>query len=162
MPIFSDIFKNDFRNLEISKHNIFWNVFGFSRINWSILGPPKIKINGLGAQGHVRKSRYHENDGSEGFPIMKSKSYESKVKQNNYTELPGYSFNNIYNRNESSDPLDTKTAFVHGFSGFPIGDRWFLFVWSLIILIRGLCEPQISWTRGFLNPPCSPRKRVPT
>ena len=30
--------------------------------------------NGFGAQGHVRKSPNHENEGFEGAPIMKSNS----------------------------------------------------------------------------------------
>ena len=48
---------------------------------------PKIKNIGLGAQGHVQKSRKHRNEGFEGFPIMKSKSDKFKLKQDNITEL---------------------------------------------------------------------------
>ena len=45
------------------------------------------------------------------------------MRQENSTELSGYSFNNIYNKNDSPDPLDAKIAFVHGFPGFSIGNR---------------------------------------
>ena len=40
-----------------------------------ILVSPKIDNIGFGAQGHVQKSRNHEHEGFEGFPITKSKSY---------------------------------------------------------------------------------------
>ena len=44
------------------------------------------------AQGHVQKSRNHENEGFEGSPITKSKSHKFKKKQNNPTELLAISF----------------------------------------------------------------------
>ena len=40
----------------------------------SILVYPKINEFGFGSQGHVRKSRNHENDGFSASPISKSKS----------------------------------------------------------------------------------------
>ena len=46
------------------------------------------------------KSRNHENDGFSDSPIMKSESYYSKMKQNNSTELVGYSFNHTYHKND--------------------------------------------------------------
>ena len=50
----------------------------------------------LGLIGHVRKSQNHRDEGLEGFRIMKSKSYWSEMKQNNYAELLSYSFHNLY------------------------------------------------------------------
>ena len=49
---------------------------------------PKINNNfGFGAQGHVRQSRNHGNEGLEGSPISKSKSYKLKLEQNNMKGL---------------------------------------------------------------------------
>ena len=48
---------------------------------------PKINDIAFGAQGHVRKSRTHRNEGVEGSHLTKSKSYKFKLKQNNTTEL---------------------------------------------------------------------------
>ena len=59
----------------------------FSWIIWSVLVSPKINNIGFGAQRHVQKSRNHENEGFEGSPISKSKSYKLKLKQDNTTEL---------------------------------------------------------------------------
>ena len=73
----------------------------------------------VGSHGHAPKSENHENHGFSGSPIMKSKSYESEMKQNNSTELFGYSFNNIYNKNGPPDPLDPKPAFFPNFLHFP-------------------------------------------
>ena len=58
----------------------------------SILGSPKINDIGFGAQGHVQKSRHHDNEGSEGSHTSKSKSYKFKLKQDNTTELLNISF----------------------------------------------------------------------
>ena len=46
---------------------------------------PKLNIIGLGSHGHVQKSENRENERFWGF--HKSKSYESKMKQNDSTEL---------------------------------------------------------------------------
>ena len=51
------------------------NALECSWVCLSILVSPKINNIGLGAQVHVSKSRNHENEGVEEFPIMKSKSY---------------------------------------------------------------------------------------
>ena len=48
---------------------------------------PKINHSGFGAQGHVWKSRNHRNEGFEGSPITRSKSYKLKLEQNSTTEL---------------------------------------------------------------------------
>ena len=53
---------------------------------------PKSNIIDFGNHGHVPKSENHGNDGFEGFPKVKPKSYESKMKQNNPMELSGHSF----------------------------------------------------------------------
>ena len=47
---------------------------------------------GLGAQGHVRKSRNYINEGFEGSQITKSESYKFQLKQNSATELLSISF----------------------------------------------------------------------
>ena len=67
-------------------------ILAFCWTIWRVRGSPEIKINGFGAQGHVRKSRNHENEGFSVSPTSKSKSYQSKVKQNNPTELLAISF----------------------------------------------------------------------
>ena len=64
-------------------------IWGFSSNLWSVLVS---QINGLGAQGHVRKSRNHRNEGSEGSHVTKSKSCKFKLKQNNIMELLSISF----------------------------------------------------------------------
>ena len=48
---------------------------------------------------------------------MESKSYKSKMKQNNYTELLGFSFNNIYSKNDPPDVVDPTSVFFSGFFG---------------------------------------------
>ena len=53
---------------------------------------PEINDIGFGARGYVRKSRNHENEGFEGFPIMKLNSYKFKLKRNSTTELLSISF----------------------------------------------------------------------
>ena len=60
----------------------------------SVLVSPEIDNIGFGSHGHVRKSENHANDGFLGSPQKKL-----KMKQNNYTELSGYSFNNICSEN---------------------------------------------------------------
>ena len=55
-------------------------------------GLSKDKINGVGAQGHVRKSRNHRNGRFEGAHISKSESYKFEWKRNNTTELLSISF----------------------------------------------------------------------
>ena len=57
---------------------------------------PKVNHIGFGAQGHVRKSRNHSNEGFEGSHITKSKSYKFKLEQNNPTELLSISFPETY------------------------------------------------------------------
>ena len=71
-----------------------------SRFLLRILVSPKIKIHGLWAQGHVRKSRNSESAGFEGFTVMKSRSYKFKLKRNNTTELLSISFTQIYHKSE--------------------------------------------------------------
>ena len=51
------------------------------------------------------------------------------MKQNNFTELSGYSVDNIYSKNVSPDPLDPldpDIAFILHFLGFSIGDQHFV------------------------------------
>ena len=96
----------------------------FSWILWSVLASPKIKTSGLGSHGHVRKSRNHEHDGFSVFPVMNLKSYQSEMKQNNYTELSGYSLNHIRNQNCPKNATHAKDAFLlPEFAGFAIGNR---------------------------------------
>ena len=63
------------------------NCVVFFVICLGVLVSQKMKIDGVGKKGHVRKSRNHENAEFEGSPISKSKSYKFKLKQNNITEL---------------------------------------------------------------------------
>ena len=76
---------------QVSKNYMFEKELVFSWIIWSVLVSPKIKINGFGAQGHARKCRNHRNEGLEGSPMSKSKTYKFKLKQNNTTELSSIS-----------------------------------------------------------------------
>ena len=48
---------------------------------------PKIKNVGFESHGHVQKSENPEHDGFSVFPNMNPKSYKSRMKQNNSTEL---------------------------------------------------------------------------
>ena len=52
-----------------------------------------------------------------GFPIMDARSYYSKMKQNNSTELSVYSCYDIYST-PPPDPLDPKSAFFPDFPDF--------------------------------------------
>ena len=76
----------------------------------------KISHIGFGSHGHVPKFENHEREGFSSSPIMKSKSYLSKMKQNNSKELSGLSFLNICNKNSTPDPLVSKSAICSGFS----------------------------------------------
>ena len=49
------------------------------------------------------------------FPEMKANKYWSKMKQNNSTELLGFSFHNIYSKVAPPDP---KSGFFFDFLGF--------------------------------------------
>ena len=73
---------------------------------------PKIKIIGFGSHGHVRKSPNHESDRYSGSPIMESKSYCSKIRQNNSTELSGDSLTNIYNNMSPQTPGPQNRTFL--------------------------------------------------
>ena len=52
----------------------------FSGIVWSVWGSPKINNIGVGAQGHVQKSRNSDIEGFEASRMTKSKSYKFKLK----------------------------------------------------------------------------------
>ena len=92
-PSFPTCSKHGFRHFDISQNDIFKNIDLFVRVKWGILVSAKMNHIGFGSNGNVRKCRNHEHDGFSGSPIMKTTNYESKRKQNNYTELSGYSFN---------------------------------------------------------------------
>ena len=82
---FQDVWDTHFRNFQntncqISRNSVFEMIWDLSSIILNVLVSPKIKIIGSGAQGHVQKSRNHENEGFEGSHITKSKSYKSKMK----------------------------------------------------------------------------------
>ena len=85
---------------------------------WGVLGCPKIKIIGSGAQGHVQNSRNHRNKGLEGSPISKSESYKFKLKQNNTMELLNISFAQIYHKDGPKIVQHEKCFFM--FLGSPI------------------------------------------
>ena len=65
---------------------------------------PTINDISLGRHGHVQKSRNHEYEGFSVPPITKSKSYSSKLQQENSTELSGHSFKNIYSKDDPQTP----------------------------------------------------------
>ena len=93
---------SDFRNLENSRNIIFEKWLRFFLVFLSILVSPKSRIIGLEVMDMSTKSGKHINDGFSMFPKTNPKSYCSKMKQNNYTELWGDSFQNMFNK---SDPL---------------------------------------------------------
>ena len=70
---------------------------------------PKINNIGFGSHGHVRNSENYENEGLSNFPKMNPKNTGPTMKQNNSTELSGFSYNNIYCKNDPPDPLDPKS-----------------------------------------------------
>ena len=65
VPIFSKMSKHvDVHKHDTCKRNIFQKRIGIlSWIRWSVLGLQNINIIGFGAQGHVRKSWNHRNEG---------------------------------------------------------------------------------------------------
>ena len=64
--------KNEMSKSSIFQNNMFEVTLMFPWIIWSVLVSPKIKINGVGAQGHARKSRNHRKEGVDGSPISTS------------------------------------------------------------------------------------------
>ena len=60
------------------------------------------------------KSENHKNEGFE--------SYQSKMKQNNSTQLSGHSFLKTYGKNGTPDPPKPQTVFFSHFPRFPIGN----------------------------------------
>ena len=75
VPIYSKIY--DFPisgNLRFPRTRLLENDVDFSW-NRGILASQKMNHIGVGAQGHVQKSRNHRNEGFEVSPITKSKSY---------------------------------------------------------------------------------------
>ena len=57
----------------------------------------KLKVCGVVGR-HVPKSENRENASFSAFPKVKIRSYKSKKKQNNSTELLGHSFLTTYNK----------------------------------------------------------------
>ena len=51
------------------------------------------------------------------------------MEQNHSAELSGYSFQNIYNKNDHPDPLDPKSHFFLDFPGFSTEYRFFVRTW---------------------------------
>ena len=94
----------------------------------SILVSPKITNIGCGSHGHVRQVQEPWKWGVSGFPIMKSKSYGFKMKQNNYVELLIYSFHNIYSKNGPPDPPRPPNRIFSGFSQDFLYEIGFFFV----------------------------------
>ena len=84
--------------------------------------PPKINDIGFGSHGHVRKSPNHENEGIPVSPIMKSKSYYSKMKHNNSREFSVYCFNIVYAQNNSK--RKNTLLFSYRFPMIPYGEKW--------------------------------------
>ena len=82
----------DSPKFDVCKNDIPQMFFDFSWIMLNVLVSPEINDIGFEAQGHVQKPRHHRNEGFSASPIIKSKSYKSEMKQNNYTELLALSF----------------------------------------------------------------------
>ena len=87
------------------------------------------------------KPENHENERFSGSPIMNPESYKSQMTQNNSEELAGYSFNKIYNENDTPDPLDPKSIFFPRFSGFSMESKPF-FSHDLVIKTLGAEAPD--------------------
>ena len=83
---------------------IFRNISGLFLNYLEQFAVSKIKINGFGSHGHIPKSENHETDGFSGFPKMNPKSDQSKMKQNNSTELLGLFFKKVHNKNVPKTP----------------------------------------------------------
>ena len=98
----------EFHYLDISTNNIFENELGLFLEVFGVLWCSQGQEIGLGSHGHVRYVRKSWKWWVLGFPKVKSKSYESKTKQNNSTELSGYSFLKICNKNGPPDPARHK------------------------------------------------------
>ena len=96
------------------------------------------------------RSENHENEGSSGFPKMRSKIYWNKMKQNNSTELLRYSSHHIYNKNSPPDPkLD-----------FPRCSQ--IILNSLLDPIRTPLQfPQPSFIRSLLRDPLQSLAQLP-
>ena len=67
-------------------------------------GVSKVKNKWFWVSWTCQKSEKHENHDFAGLPKLKSKSYQSKMKQNNYTELLGDPLIKICSKNGSPDP----------------------------------------------------------
>ena len=78
----------------------------------------KVDNIGLGAQGHVRKSRNYRNEGFEGSPISKLESYKFQMKQNNTTELLSISSHKCTIKMALKSNNNVENAGVSRFSGF--------------------------------------------
>ena len=73
---------------------------------------------GLGKKGHVQKSRNDGNDGFEGSPITKSKSYKFKMKRDNTTELVACLFYNSTIKMAQKSRKSKKNKFFYVFPDF--------------------------------------------
>ena len=72
---------------------------------------PTLKIVGFGSHGHVQGSEDRGNDDSLFFHKVKSKSYLSKMKQNNYTKLLGRSFLKMHFKHGHPDFANLDSGF---------------------------------------------------
>ena len=81
-------------------------------------GVSKDEMVGFETQGHVQKSRNHRNEGFEGSPISKSKSYKFELEQNNTTELLSISSGNLPYTWDNNCQTDQTHAGFSGFSDF--------------------------------------------
>ena len=85
-------------------------------------------------------SENHENYGFSGLPKVESKSYYSKMKQNNSTQLLGHSFFEICSKNGPQAPPDPKSSFFPDFLGFSsenVSDN--IFVKDRRIVLKEFC-----------------------
>ena len=91
----------------------------FDNLSWIIessLVEPELNIIGFGANGHVHWLRKSWTWSLLGTLESETKSYLSKMKQNNSTEFLDLSLNKIYNKNGPPDPPRTDIRICPGCS----------------------------------------------
>ena len=121
---FSNLSKNDdFQYAYIAKNNLFQKYLVFFLVILKVPWCPQNQTElAFGVMVTSTRSENHEHDGLSGSPKMKSKSFQSKMKQNNSTELLGHSFNTIYSKNASPQtPWTPNPQLFLDFPRFSIG-----------------------------------------
>ena len=116
MRLFQNVKKKVYKMLVFPKTMISKNEYGLFLWFLKVFGVSKIKSNWYWNHVHVQKPEKHAKESLLGSPNMKSKSYSSKMKQENSAELLGYSNFKLYNTSGPPDPPQTPNA---AFPKFP-------------------------------------------